>query len=149
MKVERKNLEEFSAWVKKTLESVPVDFMNRTIWLMHKWIDLIVKRKGQRITYWLLMFLWIYTTTFAVCSICFCFSFLYSWYRCIYRYIAAIYNFCYLLPNIYIYMFIYIDVCICILYMYIYEVCQLKKTFSRNVLSQNVYSGNILLQPFL
>ena len=51
MKIERKDFEEFSARVKKTLESVPVDIVDRTIRSMDKRIDLIVKRKRQRIRY--------------------------------------------------------------------------------------------------
>ena len=51
MKIERKDFEEFSARVKKTLESVPVDIVDRTIRSMDKRIDLIVKRKRHRIRY--------------------------------------------------------------------------------------------------
>ena len=51
MKIEREDFEEFSARVKRTLESVPVDAADRTIQSMDKRIDLIVKRKGQRIRY--------------------------------------------------------------------------------------------------
>ena len=51
MKIDRKDFEEFSARVKKTLESVPVDVVGRTIRSMDKRIDLIVKRKRQRIRY--------------------------------------------------------------------------------------------------
>ena len=51
MKIEREDFDEFSARVKRTLESVPVDVVDRTIRSMDKRIDLIVKRKGQRIRY--------------------------------------------------------------------------------------------------
>ena len=51
MKIEREDFGEFSARVKRTLESVPVDVVDRTIRSMDKRIDLIVKRKGQRIRY--------------------------------------------------------------------------------------------------
>ena len=51
MKIDRKDFEEFSARVKKTLESVPVDAVGRTIRSMDKRIDLIVKKKRQRIRY--------------------------------------------------------------------------------------------------
>ena len=51
MKIERKDFEEFSAQVKRTLESVPVDVVDRTIRSMDKRRDLIVKRKGQSIRY--------------------------------------------------------------------------------------------------
>ena len=51
MKIEREDFEEFSARVKKTLGSVPVDVVGRTIRTMDKQTDLIVKRKGQRIRY--------------------------------------------------------------------------------------------------
>ena len=50
MKIEREDFEEFSAQVKTTLESVPVDVVDRTIRSMDKGIDLIIRRKGQRIT---------------------------------------------------------------------------------------------------
>ena len=49
MKIEREDFEEFSARLKRILESVPVDVVDRTIRSMDKRIDLIVKRKGQRI----------------------------------------------------------------------------------------------------
>ena len=49
MKIEREDFEEFSARVKRTLESVPVDVVDRNIRSMVKRIDLIVKRKGQKI----------------------------------------------------------------------------------------------------
>ena len=39
MKSERKNCEEFSARVKTTLESVPVDVVDKTIRSMNKWVD--------------------------------------------------------------------------------------------------------------
>ena len=49
MKIEREDFEEFSARVKTTLESVPVDVADKTIRSMDKRIDLIIKRKRQRI----------------------------------------------------------------------------------------------------
>ena len=49
MKIEREDFEEFSARLKRILESVPVDVVDRTIRSMDKRRDLIVKRKGQRI----------------------------------------------------------------------------------------------------
>ena len=45
MKIEREDFDEFSARVKTTLESVPVDVVDRAIQMMDKVIDLIVKRK--------------------------------------------------------------------------------------------------------
>ena len=51
MKNGREDFNEFSAPVKKTLESVPVDVVDRTIRSMDKRIDLIVKGKGQKIRY--------------------------------------------------------------------------------------------------
>ena len=54
MKIEPADFEEFSARVKRTLESVPVDVVDRTIRSMDKQIDLIVKRKGHRIKYYFL-----------------------------------------------------------------------------------------------
>ena len=49
-KIECEDFEEFSAWVKTTLESMPVDMVDRTMQSMEKRTDLIVKRKGQRIS---------------------------------------------------------------------------------------------------
>lgn len=49
--IKREDFAEFSARVKRTLESVPVDVVDRTILSMDKRIDLIVSRKGQRIRY--------------------------------------------------------------------------------------------------
>ena len=49
--IKRENFEEFSARVKRTLESVPVDIIDRTILSMNKRIDMVVNRKGQRIRY--------------------------------------------------------------------------------------------------
>ena len=49
MKIEHEDFEQFSDWVKTTLESVPVDVVDRTIRSMNKQIDLIIKRKGLRI----------------------------------------------------------------------------------------------------
>ena len=51
MKIEREDFEEFSAQDKATLESVPVDVVDRTIRSMDKRIDLIIKRMGHRIRY--------------------------------------------------------------------------------------------------
>ena len=51
MKIEREDFDEFSARVKRTLESVPVDVVDRTTRSMDKRVDLIVKRKEQRIRY--------------------------------------------------------------------------------------------------
>ena len=52
MKIEREDFEEFLARVKRRLESVPVDVVDRTARSMDKrWIDLIFKREGQRIRY--------------------------------------------------------------------------------------------------
>ena len=51
IKIEREDFKEFSAQVKKTRESVPVDVVDRTIQSMDKRIDLIVKRKEQRTRY--------------------------------------------------------------------------------------------------
>ena len=48
-KIECEGFEGFSAQVKTKLESVPVAVLDWTIWLMEKQIDLIVKRKQQRI----------------------------------------------------------------------------------------------------
>ena len=91
-------------------------WINRLIWLS--------KEKCREYDTSFLCFLWMYRITFTVCSICLCFSFLYSWYHCIYRYIAAIHNFCHLMPYmhvyIYIYMFLYIDVYVYVcIYTYI------------------------------
>ena len=51
MKIQHEDFEEFSRRVKKTLESVPVDLVDRTIRSMDKRRDLIVKRKEQRTRY--------------------------------------------------------------------------------------------------
>ena len=51
MKTESDDIQEFSARVKATLESVPVDVVDRTIQSINKLIGLIVKRKGQEIRY--------------------------------------------------------------------------------------------------
>ena len=47
----RENFDEFSARIKRTLESVPVDTVDKTIISMNKRIDMVVSRKGQRIRY--------------------------------------------------------------------------------------------------
>ena len=58
MKIERKDFEKSSAQVKKkkTLDSIPVDVMDKTIRSTNRRIDFIVKRQVQRIRYQLLMF---------------------------------------------------------------------------------------------
>ena len=54
MKIEREDFMEFSAQVKNTLEIVAVDVVDRTIRLMDKRIDLIVKRKEKILTSYVL-----------------------------------------------------------------------------------------------
>ena len=54
MKIEREDFMEFSAQVKNTLEIVAVDVVDRTIPLMDKRIDLIVKRKEKILTSYVL-----------------------------------------------------------------------------------------------
>ena len=75
MTIEREDFQEFSAQVKRIPESVPVDVVDRTIRSMDKRVDLIVKRKGQKIRYYLLLDYFMYIINFTVCSTCFHFSF--------------------------------------------------------------------------
>ena len=50
--ITREDFAAFSARVKTTLETIPIDVVDRTILSMGKRINEIIKRKGQRIKYY-------------------------------------------------------------------------------------------------
>ena len=49
--IAQENFQQFSSRVKQTLESIPIDYIDKTIDSMGKRLSMIIKRRGRRIKY--------------------------------------------------------------------------------------------------